>query len=39
MAYERTNLNIRPDQKEWADENNINLSGLVRDKIDEEMGE
>lgn len=33
----RTHVNIREDQKQWAEDNHINLSSLVREKIDEEM--
>lgn len=33
----RTHVNIREDQKEWVEDNHINLSSLVREKLDEEM--
>jgi len=35
----RTHVSICEEHREWADENNINLSSLVRDAIDERMGE
>lgn len=31
----RTTISIRPDQKEWLDENSLNLSSYVRQKLDE----
>ncbi|OKY77635.1 MAG: hypothetical protein BTN85_0103 [Candidatus Methanohalarchaeum thermophilum] len=30
-------ITIREDQVEWLEENHINLSSLVREKLDEEM--
>ncbi len=30
-------ITIREEQEEWLKENHINLSSLVREKIDEEM--
>lgn len=35
---ERKNITVREDQSEWIEEENINLSQLVQDAIDEEMG-
>ncbi|OKY79065.1 MAG: hypothetical protein BTN85_1571 [Candidatus Methanohalarchaeum thermophilum] len=32
-------ITIREDQVDWLEENHINLSSLVREKIDEEMKE
>jgi regulator of protease activity HflC (stomatin/prohibitin superfamily) len=34
---ERKNVTIREDQQEWVDGQDINLSQLVQDAIDEEM--
>lgn len=33
---ESVNINVYADQREWADNQNINLSGLVRDLLDDE---
>jgi post-segregation antitoxin (ccd killing protein) len=35
---ERKNITIREDQSEWVERENINLSRLVQETIDEEMG-
>lgn len=35
---ERKNITIREDQSEWIEEQGINLSQLVQETIDEEMG-
>jgi post-segregation antitoxin (ccd killing protein) len=35
---ERKNITIREDQSEWIEQENINLSRLVQETIDEEMG-
>lgn len=37
MAKRRVNLNLEDRHKDWADENNINLSAMVREKLDEEI--
>jgi hypothetical protein len=34
---ERVHLTIYADQREWADDNHVNLSSLVREKLDEAM--
>jgi regulator of protease activity HflC (stomatin/prohibitin superfamily) len=34
---ERKNVTIREDQEDWVDEQDINLSQLVQDAIDDEM--
>ena len=34
----RKNVTIREDQEEWVDKQDVNLSQLVQDAIDEEMG-
>lgn len=34
----RKNITIREDQAEWVKRSDINLSQLVQDAIDEEMG-
>lgn len=34
----RKNITIREDQAEWVEQADINLSQLVQDTIDEEMG-
>lgn len=34
---ERKNITIREDQSEWVEENDVNLSHLVRETIDEAM--
>ena len=31
----RKNITIREDQAEWVEENHLNLSSFVRDKLDE----
>lgn len=33
----RTHIYLGPERKEWVEDNHINLSSLVREKIDEEM--
>jgi post-segregation antitoxin (ccd killing protein) len=38
IAMERKNITIREDQSEWIERRNINLSQLVQETIDEEMG-
>lgn len=38
MGKVRTHVNIREDQKEWAEENDINLSSRIRSLLDEDMG-
>lgn len=35
---ERKNITIREDQSEWVEQQRMNLSQLVRETIDEEMG-
>jgi hypothetical protein len=35
MDKVRTHVSIEPEQKEWVDDQNINLSSLLRDAIDE----
>jgi hypothetical protein len=36
----RVNISIREDQHEWVKENGrFNLSGFVREKLDEEMAD
>jgi post-segregation antitoxin (ccd killing protein) len=35
---ERKNITIREDQAQWVEQADINLSQLVQDTIDEEMG-
>lgn len=35
---ERKNVTIREDQSDWIEKRSVNLSQLVRDVIDEEMG-
>lgn len=35
---ERKNITIREDQSEWVEEHDVNLSHLVQETIDEEMG-
>lgn len=35
---ERKNITIREDQSEWVEQQAINLSQLVQETIDEEMG-
>ncbi|WP_276258980.1 hypothetical protein [Haloglomus litoreum] len=35
---ERKNITIREDQAEWVEQAGINLSQLVQETIDEEMG-
>lgn len=39
MELERTHISIRADQKEMVDDENLNLSGFVRDRLDEWMEE
>jgi len=34
---ERKNITIREDQAQWVDENHLNLSRFVQDKLDELM--
>ena len=38
MGMERKNITIREDQSEWIEDEDINLSQLVQETIDEEMG-
>ena len=35
---ERKNITIREDQSEWIEQERINLSRLVQETIDQEMG-
>jgi hypothetical protein len=35
----RKNITIREDQEEWIQENHLNLSRFVQDKLDELMEE
>lgn len=35
MGKVRTHVAIEPEQKEWVDDNHINLSSLLREAIDE----
>lgn len=35
---ERKNITIREDQAEWIAESSVNLSKLVQDAIDEQLG-
>ena len=35
---ERKNITIREDQSEWIEQERINLSQLVQETIDQEMG-
>lgn len=37
ITVERKNITIREDQSEWLDEQDVNLSQLVQETIDEEM--
>lgn len=37
MCMHRKNITIRQDQAEWIDENHLNLSRFVQDKLDELM--
>ena len=39
MGKRRVNLYLDEEQVEWANENHINLSSMVREKIDEERGD
>ena len=39
MGKRRTNLNLEERHVEWARDNNINLSAMVREKLDEEIGD
>ena len=32
---ERKNITIREDQSEWVEENHLNLSSFVQEKLDE----
>jgi hypothetical protein len=34
-----TNLNLRGRHRNWADQKNKNLSAVVRDALDERMGD
>jgi hypothetical protein len=34
---ERTNVTLRDDQAEWLEENHLNLSAFVRDRLDEKI--
>ncbi len=35
----RKNITVRDDQEEWIQENHLNLSRFVQDKLDELIGE
>lgn len=39
MGKVRTHVTIEEEQKEWAGENHINLSSLLREAIREHRGE
>ncbi|ADD05878.1 uncharacterized protein Nmag_2315 [Natrialba magadii ATCC 43099] len=34
-TVERKNITIREDQAEWVEENHLNLSSFVQEKLDE----
>lgn len=34
-----TSVNVREDQKRWIDDNNLNVSKLFRDLLDDEIEE
>lgn len=38
ISMQRKNITIREDQSEWIEQQDINLSQLVQETIDEEMG-
>lgn len=38
MGKVRKHVCIEPEQDEWADDNHINLSSLLREAIDERRG-
>jgi hypothetical protein len=33
----RTNVTLRDDQAEWLDDNQLNLSAFVRDRLDDKI--
>lgn len=35
----RTHVSIEPEQKEWVEENHVNLSSLLREAIDDRREE
>lgn len=35
--YQNTSVNLREDQVEWAEENHIDVSSLVRELLDEHI--
>ena len=38
MEYVKMSVTVRKDQKEWLEEHpSLNASGMLREKIDEEM--
>ena len=39
MGKVRTHISIESEQKDWIEDKNINLSGFVRDAIDEARDE
>ena len=36
-TVKRTNVTLRDDQAEWLDENQLNLSAFVRDRLDDKI--
>lgn len=37
MYVKRKNLSIRDDQQEWLEENQLNLSAFLRDRLDDKI--
>ena len=37
ITVKRKTITIREEQDEWIDDNHLNLSSFIREKLDEEM--